>query len=119
MLSGRADAMLGGFRNIEGVDLAERGCGPARVPVDELGIPTYDELVLVANSDAGRGGPGGDPPVHRRARARHADAIADPDAATDAVLDAGDGLDPKLTAAEIEATLPLLMPESASAPTAT
>ena len=52
MLSGRADAMLGGFRNVEGVDLAERGLRPRVVPVDELGIPTYDELVLVANSDA-------------------------------------------------------------------
>ena len=43
--------MLGGFLNIEGVDLAERGRDPRVVPVDELGIPTYDELVLVANSD--------------------------------------------------------------------
>ena len=51
MLSGRADAMLGGFLNVEGVDLAERGRDPRVVPVDELGIPTYDELVLVANSD--------------------------------------------------------------------
>ena len=44
LLCGRADAMLGGFRNIEGVDLAERGEDPSVVPVDELGIPTYDEL---------------------------------------------------------------------------
>ena len=51
MLSGRADAMLGGFLNIEGVDLAERGKNPRVVPVDELGIPTYDELVLVADAD--------------------------------------------------------------------
>ena len=39
-------------------------------PVDELGIPTYDELVLVANDGPPRGGPRGDPPLHRRARAR-------------------------------------------------
>src|SRR5688500_3612225 len=51
VLSGRADAMLGGFRNVEGVDLELRGKDPRVVPVDELGIPTYDELVLVANSD--------------------------------------------------------------------
>ena len=51
LLSGSADAMLGGFLNIEGVDLAERGEDPRVVPVDELGIPTYDELVLVANAD--------------------------------------------------------------------
>ena len=51
LLSNRADAMLGGFKNIEGVDLAERGEDPSVVPVDELGIPTYDELVLVASED--------------------------------------------------------------------
>ncbi len=51
LLSGRADAILGGFLNIEGVDLTERGQDPRIAPVDELGVPTYDELVLVANSD--------------------------------------------------------------------
>src|SRR6266480_2974796 len=50
ILSGRADAMLGGFLNVEGVDLALRGKNPTVIPVDHLGIPTYDELVLVANS---------------------------------------------------------------------
>src|SRR4051794_4578226 len=48
ILSGRADAMLGGFSNVEGVDLRERGKGPVMTPVDKLGVPTYDELVLVA-----------------------------------------------------------------------
>ena len=43
VLSGEADAMLGGFRNIEGVSLEERGENPRVVPVDKLGIPTYDE----------------------------------------------------------------------------
>ena len=51
VLSGSADAMLGGFLNVEGVDLEERGLNPRVVPVDELGIPTYDELVLVASSE--------------------------------------------------------------------
>ena len=54
VLSGSADAMLGGFLNVEGVDLDERGLDPRVVPVDELGIPTYDELVLVAELRAGR-----------------------------------------------------------------
>ena len=51
MIAGRADAMFGGFLNVEGVDLAERGLDPRVVPVDELGVPTYDELVLVADAD--------------------------------------------------------------------
>ena len=103
MLSGRADAMLGGFLNVEGVDLAERGADPRVVPVDELGIPTYDELVLVADSDRVAEDPEAIrlfiAALERGTRA----AVRDPAAATDAILAAGDGLDPELTRAEIDA----------------
>jgi putative hydroxymethylpyrimidine transport system substrate-binding protein len=112
VVSGRADAMLGGFRNVEGVDLAERGLRPRIVPVDELGIPTYDELVLVANSDAVEEDPEAVRLFIAALEQGTRDALRDPQAATDAVLAAGEGLDPKLTAAEVDATLPLLMPES-------
>ena len=111
VLSGKADAMLGGFLNVEGVDLAERGEKPRVEPVDELGIPTYDELVLVANADRVEDDP--EPlalfiaALERGTR----DAADHPEAATQAILEAGEGLDPKLTAAEIEATLPLLLPD--------
>jgi putative hydroxymethylpyrimidine transport system substrate-binding protein len=111
VISGRADAMLGGFRNIEGVDLAERGLDPRVVPVDELGIPTYDELVLVANSDTVENDPEAIRLFIAALEQGTIDATRDPEAATDAVVAAGEGLDPKLTAAEIEATLPLLRPE--------
>ena len=110
VISGRAQAMLGGFRNIEGVDLEERGENPAVVPVDELGIPTYDELVLVASRERLAEDPEAVrlflAALERGTRA----AVDDPGLASDAVLEAGDGLDPALTAAETEATLPLLLP---------
>ena len=51
MLSGKVDATLGAFWNVEGVELRQRGARPWIVPVDRLGVPDYDELVLVANSD--------------------------------------------------------------------
>jgi putative hydroxymethylpyrimidine transport system substrate-binding protein len=111
VLSGSADAMLGGFLNVEGVDLAERGLKPRVVPVDELGVPTYDELVLVANSDRVESDPEAArlfiAALERGTRA----AVRDPEGATEAVLAAADGLEPKLTRAEIDATLPLLLPE--------
>ena len=110
MLSGRADAMLGGFLNIEGVDLAARGKHPRVVPVDRLGIPTYDELVLVADADRVADDP---EPIRLfiAALERGTEAAArDPAGATQAILDAGDGLDPKLTRSEVERTLPLLLP---------
>jgi putative hydroxymethylpyrimidine transport system substrate-binding protein len=109
ILSGRADAMLGGFLNVEGVDLTLRGKKPTVTPVDRLGIPTYDELVLVANSDRL-----GDETQNVRLfiaaleRGTKA-AVADPPAATRAVLDAGKGLNPRFTAAEVRKTLPLLL----------
>jgi len=108
LLGGRADAILGGFRNVEGVDLAERGESPRVVPVDQLGVPTYDELVLVASAES----------VEENAETLRlflsalakgtASAVADPAAATQSVLAAGKGLDPALTRAEVDATLPLL-----------
>jgi putative hydroxymethylpyrimidine transport system substrate-binding protein len=51
LLSGRVDAIIGGFQNIEGIDVAARGVRPVVFPVDRHGVPAYDELVLIANAD--------------------------------------------------------------------
>ncbi len=108
LLGGRADAILGGFKNVEGVDLARRGQNPSVVPVNLLGVPTYDELVLVASGNRIED----DPEEIRLFIASLAkgteDAVADPAAATRAILAANEGLDPDLTRAEVKATLPLL-----------
>jgi putative hydroxymethylpyrimidine transport system substrate-binding protein len=110
VLSGRADAMLGGFLNVEGVDLSLRGKHPTVIPVDRLGIPTYDELVLVANSDRldddSRSVRLFIAALERGTKA----AAADPRSATKSVLEAGKGLNPRITAAEVRRTLPLLQP---------
>ena len=110
LIGGRVDAILGGFRNIEGVDLRLRGLDPRIVPVDQLGVPTYDELVLVARKSTVN-----DHPEAIRAfiaaLARGTDyARAHPQQAANAVLSAGMGLDPMQTRAEVAATLPLLAP---------
>jgi putative hydroxymethylpyrimidine transport system substrate-binding protein len=116
ILSGRADAILGGFSNVEGVDLRARGKHPTVLPVNELGIPTYDELVLVANSDT-LDDKTEEIRLFIAALERGTrDAVADPEGATRAILDAGQGLDPKLTATEVRATLPLLLPDQGNRP---
>jgi putative hydroxymethylpyrimidine transport system substrate-binding protein len=111
LLGGKVDAILGGFRNVEGVDLTLRGVDPRVVPVDELGVPTYDELVLVANGSTAED----DPETIRdfiAALDRGTEyAIAHPQDASNIILDAGKGLDPEQTRAEIDATLPLLAPD--------
>jgi putative hydroxymethylpyrimidine transport system substrate-binding protein len=51
LLSHKVDAVLGVYRNVEGIELEQRGYTPTVIPLDRAGVPTYDELVLVANSD--------------------------------------------------------------------
>ncbi len=108
ILGGQADAMLGGFSNVEGVDLRVRGKDPVVTPVDRLGVPTYDELVLVAN----RRSLEEEPEPYRlflAALARGTSAaVKSPEATVDALLAANGDLDPKLTRAEVDATLPVL-----------
>jgi putative hydroxymethylpyrimidine transport system substrate-binding protein len=108
LLGGSAEAMLGGYSNVEGVDLRQRGKDPVVTPVDQLGVPTYDELVFVASRKSLEA----DPDKYRlflAALQRGTEAaVKQPNAATKAILEANDGLDPKLTEAQVEATLPLL-----------
>jgi putative hydroxymethylpyrimidine transport system substrate-binding protein len=51
LLAHRVDAVLGVYRNVEGIELEQRGLKPTIIPLDRAGVPTYDELVLVANRD--------------------------------------------------------------------
>ncbi|HEY5986384.1 MAG TPA: ABC transporter substrate-binding protein, partial [Streptosporangiaceae bacterium] len=51
LLSGKVDAIIGGYRNVEAIQISqETHKRPADFPANELGVPPYDELVLVANS---------------------------------------------------------------------
>jgi putative hydroxymethylpyrimidine transport system substrate-binding protein len=108
LISGSADAMLGGFRNVEGVDLRLRGKDPVVTPVDQLGVPTYNELVLVAQRQQLAESPEAIRLFLAALARGTAAAIENPGAATEAVLAANPDLDPRLTEAEVKATLPLL-----------
>ena len=44
--------MLGAFWNYEGTELKLRGKRPQIIRIEDAGVPTYNELVLVANEDA-------------------------------------------------------------------
>ena len=57
MLSKQVDATLGAFWNYEGVDLERRDKNPEILRMEDLGVPTYNELVFVARrSDLGEQG---------------------------------------------------------------
>jgi putative hydroxymethylpyrimidine transport system substrate-binding protein len=52
LLTGKADAVIGAYWNIEATHVESEDGKPATViRLDELGVPTYDELIIVANRD--------------------------------------------------------------------
>jgi putative hydroxymethylpyrimidine transport system substrate-binding protein len=108
LVGGSAQAMLGGFSNVEGVDLRERGKAPVVTPVDKLGVPTYDELVLVARRQSLEENPEKFRLFLAALERGTEAAVQQPGAATKAITEANPDLEPKLTAAEMKATLPLL-----------
>ncbi len=117
MLGGKVDATLGAFWNYEGVDLQRRGRDPQIQRIEQLGVPTYSELVFVVrrrdlDQDFGAR-------VRRfmQATARgHALLRDDPATGVDALLEADPGLDRGLQAASVEATLPVFFPEDPDQP---
>lgn len=51
LADGRADAIFGVSGNVEGEELRALGLRPVVTPVEELGVPPYDELVVFGRSD--------------------------------------------------------------------
>ncbi len=110
MLSGRVDATLGGYWNYEAIQLQQRGKRVNVLPVNRLGVPSYDELVLVVT----RKTISTKPDVVRRlvqAMARGYEAARqDPQAAVRSLVRANPGLDQRLQLASTKATLPVFFP---------
>jgi putative hydroxymethylpyrimidine transport system substrate-binding protein len=110
LLTGRVDAILGGFWNYEAIDLQQRKKHPKVMRIEDAGVPPYDELVFAANADAlDRDGP-----LIRsfiEALARGAVQLnRDPAAGVDSLVKANRDLDRKLQAASVKATLPYFLP---------
>ena len=111
MLSKKVDATLGGFWNYEGVQLRRRGRKPRIIRMEQVGVPTYQELVFVGHMDTlrerGR--------VLRRflqAVARGARALrTDPTVGLDTLLKANPDLERGLQQAVVKETLPVFFPE--------
>ena len=52
VLAGKVDAIVGGYRNVEDIQISQELSKKAPdFPADQLGVPNYDELVLVANKN--------------------------------------------------------------------
>jgi putative hydroxymethylpyrimidine transport system substrate-binding protein len=51
LVSGKVDAVSGGYRNYEFVELRQEGYKPAFFAFEEHGIPEFDELVMVTSAE--------------------------------------------------------------------
>jgi putative hydroxymethylpyrimidine transport system substrate-binding protein len=116
MLSGKVNATLGAYWNYEAIQLAQLGKRPSVIRMNQAGVPTYDELVLV---------------VRESMLTQHADVVRrfvqalargyesvrrNPAAGVASLLKASPGLDVKLQRASVKATLPAFFPPSPNQP---
>jgi putative hydroxymethylpyrimidine transport system substrate-binding protein len=51
LVSGRADAIIGGYRNFEAIEIELAGKKPKMFFPEEHGVPPYDELIYIARQD--------------------------------------------------------------------
>jgi putative hydroxymethylpyrimidine transport system substrate-binding protein len=110
MLSGKVDATLGGFWNYEAIQLRLAHQHPVVIPVDQAGVPTYDELVLVVRESDARTR-GRDLRAFVQALTRGEKEVrANPAEATAQLVKANPSLEPSLQLESIRQTLGAAMP---------
>ncbi len=113
LLSGRVNAILGGYWNYEAVQLAQLHKHPHVIHMNQVGVPNYDELVLVVREST---------LVNHidfvrrfvQALARGYESVrSDPSAGIRSLLAANPSLDGRLQSASVRATLPAFFPSGA------
>ena len=109
LLDGRADAIFGASWNIEGVELKVRGADPVITRVQDLGVPDYEGLVVIAPTEL----VAKDPQLVRDFMSAFsrgmAAAIGHPDAVAKTIIPYADlASSREAQRAQIRATLPLL-----------
>ena len=108
LVSGRIDAIFGNSGNVEGAELESRGLQPVVTPVQDLGVPAYDELVVIARPDRLREDPRLAHDFMAAVARGTTAAIEDPKAAAAAIAQASETSNKRAVEATVEATLPLL-----------
>jgi putative hydroxymethylpyrimidine transport system substrate-binding protein len=116
MLSGRVAATLGAYWNYEAIQLRQLGRRVNVIHVETAGVPTYDELVLVARENE----LAKQTNVLRRfvqALGRGYQSVrSNPSAGVDALVGANPSLSRKLQLASVKATLPDYFPSGPNQP---
>ena len=110
LLTKKVDAVIGAFWNYEGTELRLKKRKPRIIKVDQAGVPTYDELVLVANESALERDNGRLRAFIGALARGTRDLERDPDGAIQGLLRANRDLEPKLQREVVKVTLPLFLP---------
>ena len=116
LLTRRVDAVLGMFWNVEGVELRRRNRDPVILRMDEVGVPTYNELIVVAREDDVRQR-GQLLRRFMRALTRGHERLRDDiDSGVAALVKANPDLERGLQRAQVQATLPVFFPRDRDRP---
>ncbi len=116
MLSGRVDATIGGFWNYEAIQLRLAHKRTTVIPVDQAGVPTYDELVLAVRDDEAHTR-GQDLRAFLQALTRgEREVRVNPAAASRQLVLANPTLEPKLQLESIKQTLRATQPAAQGKP---
>jgi putative hydroxymethylpyrimidine transport system substrate-binding protein len=111
LVADKVPAVLGAYWNYEAVSLRQHDRKPRVIRIERAGVPTYDELVLVANERTVRERPD----VVRRFVAGLADGArevgARPQRALEALMKAAPDLDERLQQTSIQVTTPYFLPK--------
>jgi putative hydroxymethylpyrimidine transport system substrate-binding protein len=117
MVSGKADATLGAFWNVEGVQLQQQGRDPVILKMPDLGVPTYNELIFVARRESLDSA--GASRLRRFLTATAAGARLvqdDPKVGADALTAAEKDISAKDLEPQLEATIPTFFPTGKDQP---
>jgi putative hydroxymethylpyrimidine transport system substrate-binding protein len=116
MLSGRVNAVIGAYWNYEAIQLAMKGRHPNVIRVNQVGVPNYDELVLVATKATLATKPDEIRDFVQALARGYESTRRDPKAAVANLVRMNPGLNAKFQLASVKATLPAFFPTGPNAP---
>ena len=111
VVSGKVDSILGGYRNVEAIQVKDQGLNPTVIPVTDAGVPQYNELVIIANSNKLKSDPSYQQTVREFLAGLakgNALAVANPSAGLTSMQDVVKGYPANQVKQMVAATAPLL-----------
>ncbi len=107
LTSGRVDAIVDAYWNIEAVELAQKGFETNATKLPDVGVPNYNELVVATSDSYAKEHPDTVRKFVAALVKGHRYAIDHPEAARSALLKANKELDPKLAKKTLDLTVPV------------